>query len=334
MTTPAQRAQSNTEMTASFEINLNALSLLALVVGMFLIYNTMTFAVVQRRPLIGTLRCLGVSRGEIARLMMVEGGVIAVVGTLVGLALGIGLAHLLIGLVARTINDIYFAVSVSTITLTAFPLIKGVVLGLGASVVALAIPTWEAARTPPRTVLRRSSYEEQTVRIVPWLAGIGMCLMALGGIIMWLIPAIYASYVGLLALTLGAAMVTPQVTVWLMQLVRPLATRWFGLVAGMAVRDVVTSLSRTAVAIAALMIAVAVTIAVGVMVASFRVTVVDWLTTTIRADVFVSAPTITANRLISPLPNGVDTTIVRLPGVERIRRYRSIMLPTERTPVL
>ncbi|MCE2850482.1 MAG: ABC transporter permease, partial [Chloroflexaceae bacterium] len=108
----------------------------------------------------------------------------------------------------------------------------------------------------------------------------------------------------------------------------------FGLVAGMAVRDVVTSLSRTAVAIAALMIAVAVTIAVGVMVASFRVTVVDWLTTTIRADVFVSAPTITANRLISPLPNGVDTTIVRLPGVERIRRYRSIMLPTERTPVL
>jgi putative ABC transport system permease protein len=183
-------------------------------------------------------------------------------------------------------------------------------------------------------VLRRSSYEEQTVRIVPWLAGIGMCLMVLGGIIMWLIPAIYASYVGLLALTLGAAMVTPQVTVWLMQLVRPLATRWFGLVAGMAVRDVVTSLSRTAVAIAALMIAVAVTIAVGVMVESFRVTVVDWLTTTIRADVFVSAPTITANRLISPLPNGVDTTIARLPGVERIRRYRSIMLPTERTPVL
>ena len=334
ITTPAQRAQSITEMTASFEINLNALSLLALVVGMFLIYNTMTFAVVQRRPLIGTLRCIGVTRAEIARLMMVEGGVIAVLGTMVGVGLGIGLAQLLIGLVARTINDIYFAVSVSTITLTAFPLIKGVVLGMGASVVALAIPTWEAARTPPRTVLRRSSYEEQTVRVVPWLGAIGMGLMVLGGIIMWLIPAIYASYAGLLALTLGAAMITPLVTVWLMRLVRPLATRWFGLVAGMAVRDVVTSLSRTAVAIAALMIAVAVTIAVGVMVASFRVTVVDWLTTTIRADVFVSAPTITANRLISPLPDGVDTTIARLPGVERIRRYRSIMLPTDSTPVL
>ena len=60
LTTPAQRAQSITQMTESFEINLNALSLLALVVGMFLIYNTMTFSVVQRRQLLGTLRCLGV----------------------------------------------------------------------------------------------------------------------------------------------------------------------------------------------------------------------------------------------------------------------------------
>lgn len=334
MTTPAQRAQSITEMTASFEINLNALSLLALVVGMFLIYNTMTFAVVQRRPLLGTLRCLGVTQGEIARLMLIEGSVIAVVGTVVGLGLGIGLAQLLIGLVARTINDIYFAVTVSAITVTAIPLIKGVVLGLVASFVALGIPTWEAARTPPRTVLRRSSYEEQTAIIVPWLGGIGVVLMVLGGLIMWQIPIILASYAGLLALTLGAAMVTPLATVWLMRLVRPLATRVFGLIAGMAVRDVVTSLSRTAVAIAALMIAVAVTIAVGVMVASFRVTVADWLTTTIRADVFVSAPTITSNRLITPLPDGVDDVVTRLPGVERVRRYRSIMLSTTSTPVL
>jgi putative ABC transport system permease protein len=102
----------------------------------------------------------------------------------------------------------------------------------------------------------------------------------------------------------------------------------------MAVRDVITSLSRTGVAIAALMIAVAVTIAVGLMVASFRVTVVDWLTTTIRADVFVSAPSLNANRLDTPLPAGVAERIATLPGVERIRRYRSTMLPTDATPVM
>ncbi|MBM4414024.1 MAG: FtsX-like permease family protein, partial [Chloroflexi bacterium] len=332
--TPEQRAQSTTEMTASFEINLNALSLLALVVGMFLIYNTMTFAVVQRRQLLGTLRCLGVSQGEIARLMLVEGAVIGILGTALGIAIGIGLAQLLLSLVSRTINDIYYVVSVSSIQLSIWPIFKGVVLGLLASLVALAIPTWEAARTPPRTVLRRSSYEEQTQRMVPILGVVGAALVLIGGVIMWLGPNIFFSYAGLLALTLGAAMVTPICTVWLMQIIRPVAVRVFGLVAGMAVRDVVTSLSRTAVAVAALMIAVAVTIAVGLMVASFRLTVVDWLSTTIRADVFVSAPSITANRLDTPLPAGVAERVATLEGVERVRRYRSVLIPTDQTPVL
>ena len=332
--TPEQRAQSTTEMTASFEINLNALSLLALVVGMFLIYNTMTFAVVQRRQLLGTLRCLGVSQGEIARLMLIEGVVIGILGTALGVGIGIGLAQLLLSLVSRTINDIYYVVSVSTIQLSFWPIFKGVVLGLLASLVALAIPTWEASRTPPRTVLRRSSYEEQTQRMVPILGVAGTILVVIGAVIMWLGPNIFFSYAGLLALTIGAAMVTPICTVWLMQIIRPIAVRLFGLVAGMAVRDVVTSLSRTAVAVAALMIAVAVTIAVGLMVSSFRLTVVDWLSTTIRADVFVSAPSITANRLDTPLPAGIAERVATIDGVERIRRYRSVLIPTDQTPVL
>ena len=68
-------------MILAFQLNLTALSLLALVVGMFLIYNTMTFSVVQRRPLIGTLRALGVTRGEVFALVMGEALVIGVVGT-------------------------------------------------------------------------------------------------------------------------------------------------------------------------------------------------------------------------------------------------------------
>jgi putative ABC transport system permease protein len=237
-------------------------------------------------------------------------------------------------LVARTINDIYFVVNVTQIQVSWFALLKGSVLGIVASFVALAIPTLEAARTPPRTVLRRSSYEEQMMRIVPILAVVGLLGMTVGGVVMWQGPSIWFSYAGLLFLTLGAAMVTPWTTVVLMQALRPLAVRYGGLISGMAVRDVITSLSRTGVAIAALMIAVAVTIAVGLMVASFRVTVVDWLTTTIRADVFVSAPSLNANRLDTPLPAGVAERIATLPGVERIRRYRSTMLPTDATPVM
>ena len=67
-------------MTAAFRTNLTALSLLALVVGMFLIYNTMTFSVVQRRPLFGTLRCLGVTRAEVFTLVVGEAFIVGVSG--------------------------------------------------------------------------------------------------------------------------------------------------------------------------------------------------------------------------------------------------------------
>src|SRR5205807_7058816 len=105
-------AGATARMILAFQWNLAALSLLALVVGMFLIYQTMTFSVVQRRPLIGSLRALGVTRGEIFALVMSEALVIGIAGTLVGVGLGFGMAQGLLRLVTRTINDLYFVLSV------------------------------------------------------------------------------------------------------------------------------------------------------------------------------------------------------------------------------
>src|SRR5207249_2129765 len=123
-------------MILAFQWNLTALSLLALVVGMFLIYQTMTFSVVQRRPLIGSLRALGVSRDEVFWLVMSEAAVIGIAGTVAGLGLGFAMAQGLLRLVTRTINDLYFTLSVHDVTLEPMTLAKGVLLGLGATAVA------------------------------------------------------------------------------------------------------------------------------------------------------------------------------------------------------
>ena len=64
------RNETLNQMTKAFELNLSALSLLALIVGMFLIYNTISFSIVQRRAVLGTLRCLGVTRREIFGLVL------------------------------------------------------------------------------------------------------------------------------------------------------------------------------------------------------------------------------------------------------------------------
>ena len=104
-------------MTRAFRLNLTALSQLALVCGLFLIYNTMTFSVVQRRGLIGTLRALGVTRREVFTLVLGEALGVALLGTAVGLAAGVLLGRGLVRLVTQTINDLYFVVSVRELSI-------------------------------------------------------------------------------------------------------------------------------------------------------------------------------------------------------------------------
>lgn len=323
---PAQRTQAIAQMTAAFELNLSALSMLALIVGMFLIYNTITFSVVQRRGLLGTLRCLGVTRYQVFALVLVEALVIGVVGSLAGLGLGIALGRGLVHLVTQTINDLYFAVSVRDIAISAVPLIKGFVLGVGATLGAAAVPALEATLTPPRTVLRRSSYEERVRRVVPWAAVVGMGLLVVGvGVLAIPSTSLVLSFGALFAMTLGAAALTPMVTLVLMRVAHPVLGRMLGLLGRMAARDVVATLSRTSVAIAALMIAVSVTIGVGLMVGSFRQTVVRWLDASLRADIYVSVHTRLAdNRLDLTLPPGLVERFQVAPGVARARRYRSV----------
>jgi len=119
------------QMTAAFELNLTAMSLLAMVVGIFLIYNTVTFSVVQRRGLFGVLRCLGVTRGQLFALILGEAALFSLVGSLLGLGLGVVLGRTVVGLITQTINDFYFVVSVRQISLSGFTLAKASSSGFG-----------------------------------------------------------------------------------------------------------------------------------------------------------------------------------------------------------
>src|SRR5690606_19278175 len=125
-----RRSETTRAMIAAFDLNLTALGLLALVFGMFLIYNAMTFSVVQRRDLLGRLRTLGVTRREILRLVLREALWIGLAGAVLGAAGGALLGRGLVRLVTRTINDLYFAVSVEGVTLDVRVLVGGALLGV------------------------------------------------------------------------------------------------------------------------------------------------------------------------------------------------------------
>lgn len=326
------RARSNAvqQMSAAFELNLTALSLLALVVGMFLIYNTVTFSVVQRRRLFGILRALGVTGGQLFRLILVEAAVLSLIGSLLGLGLGVLLGRAMVQLVTQTINDFYFVVNVRDVPVPPFTLLKGVVIGVVAGIAASALPAWEAMRTSPQSTLRRSTLESRAQRVVPWLVLAWLVLGALGAFLLWLRDvSLMVTFGGLFTVLIAFALLTPPLTVVLMRLVVPLLARLQGAIGRMATRDIVRSLSRTSVAIAALMTAVAVIVGVSIMIGSFRQTVNSWLGQTLQADVYLSPPSLTANRVAGTLPPEAVAAAESWPGAERVVMARQVTVLAE-----
>ena len=322
------------QMTSAFRINLTALSLLALLVGTFLIYNTMTFSVVQRRPLFGTLRCLGVTRREVFALVVGEALLVGVIGAALGLGLGIVLGQGSVRLVTQTINDLYFVVNVRQVDIPFASLVKGIVLGIVATVVSAAPPAWEAASVPPRMALSRSGLESKAQRAVLWAAAAGVAALLLGVLLLALpTRSLIVSFAGTFAAVLGAAMLTPVAMTVLMRLAGRVTGRLWGALGRMAPRNVANALSRTSVAIAALMIAVSVAIGVSVMVSSFRFTVTTWLEQILQGDIYISAPSVTSTQSLTALAPGVLPIVQQWPGVERVDTLRSAVVESPIGPI-
>lgn len=326
------RTETTEEMTKAFRLNLTALSLLALVCGVFLIYNTMVFSVVQRRTLIGTLRALGVTRGQVFALVLGEAAVVALAGTAAGLGAGVLLARELVRLVTQTINDLYFVVSVRELAVPAAVLVKAGAIGIGATLAAALAPAIEAIRAAPRAAQIRSALEARLRRVLPRVTLAGAALLAIGaGLLAF--PGLVVSFAGLFAVILGSALLTPGATVFFMNRLRPVMGALFGILGRMAAGGVVASLSRTAVAIAALVIAVSATIGIGVMIDSFRGTVVRWLESTLRSDVYLGIPGRAGGFSGGDLDPEVALRAARLPGVERVNLLRRTEVPSSDGPV-
>ncbi len=315
------------EMTSAFRINLTALSLLALVVGLFLIYNTMTFSVVQRRPLFGTLRSIGVTRREVFALVISEALLVGFIGALLGIFLGTLIGQIAVRLVTQTINDLYFVLTVTGVQIPLWSVIKGALVGILATVMAAAPPAWEAASVPANLALSRSGLERKARRAVSLAAIAGVVLILLGSGAL-LVPSrnLILSFTATFIVIIGCSLEAPLLTSWFMRASsRPLG-RLMGSLGRMAPRDVVSSLSRTSIAVAALMVAVSVTIGVSLMVSSFRYTVITWLEETLQGDIYISAPSLTSTQSSAPLDPQVIDILEGWTGVKELYTLRSVQV--------
>jgi len=285
----AARSRATFGMTRAFRLNLTALSLLALLVGAFLIYSTMNFLVVRRTRTIGILRSVGVDRRGLVHAILSEALVVGVPGTLVGLLLGALLGSGLTGLVVQTIDDLYFRLRVDALALAAWPFAKAAALGLGMTLLAALGPALEAASIPPRAVLSRASMERRTRRRLPWLLAAAAVALVLAVLLLAAgRNSLVISFAGLFGVFLACAFATPPATAGLMSLLDRALPARAPVPVRMAIRGTTASLSRTGVSVAALAVSVATVVGVGLMVSSFRISVDDWLRQTLVADFYLA----------------------------------------------
>ncbi|MCP5420045.1 MAG: ABC transporter permease [Gammaproteobacteria bacterium] len=315
----ATRNQATVDLSAAFSLNLTAMSLLALVVGMFLIYNTMTFSVVQRRGLLGMLRALGADRRELFSVVLGEALLLGLAGILLGALLGLWIGSGLVHLVTRAVNDLYFTLNVREYFVTPLSLLKAGGMGLLVTLIAAWLPAREAAAAPPGAVLSRAALEARWRAALPRLSLFGLLLLLLGFVLLGFSSGLLAGFVGLFLLILGCALLTP---VFMVALVRVNQGLIRGLPARMATRDVARHLSRTGVAVAALMVAFAATVGVGVMIDSFRGGVAIWITDLVNADLYIAPIALESGDDTQTLNPAVVAGLRTASGVAAVSVYR------------
>ncbi len=330
-----QQSMSMTELIASYKLNLNSLSLMAAFVAVFIVYNAMLVSVRQRAPTLGILRCLGASRGQIVALYLLEAGIVAAIGGLLGVLGGWALARGLVGSIASTINDLYTAVRPSPVALDGAMFAKGLLVACASCLAGALVPLIQASRTPPINAMRQSAVAGRSSRAAGRLFIAGMVLLALS-LAVYALPgeSPMAGFAMALLMGLGFAALCPLLTRWIclgvIRIVRPRQN----LPMQMAAAGVARSLGITGVAVAAMMLATAMTISIRTMVSSFRGALDHWLDRRFSADVLIGPELLVNHKVESTIDPAVERWISRQPELRSMVHFRAIYSDVGGKPTL
>jgi putative ABC transport system permease protein len=321
------RTAENRRMLAAFRWNLRVLSYIALVVGAFLIYNTISVSVVRRRAEIGIVRALGATRGGVMLAFLGEALCLGFAGGILGIVLGRVMAESAVQLVAATVGSLYVSSTPAPIELSAGAVGLAIATGVVVAVLSALAPSWEASEVTPVEAMSRGRRDHvvrmRKLRDLAIAAGLGVAAYAaaqqepIGG------KPVFG-YLAALLMIASAAFAIPALVAGLSAITGPFLRRYLGVEALLASRSLTGSLRRTSVLTGALATAIAMTVAVGIMVGSFRQTVLLWMDDRLQADLYLrpagpSGPD--RHPTISPDLAERLTALPEIADVDRFRAY-------------
>jgi putative ABC transport system permease protein len=329
---PARRGRQVEKMLEAFHFNLTALSYIALLVGLFLIYNTVSISVITRREEIGTLRALGVTRHGVLGLFLAEAAALAVVGCALGLPLGRLLSFAAVKLTATTVNALYIAVAAAPPPLELKHAVLAFAVGLPLALVASAVPALEASRVAPTAAMRGSDRIDARFRLRRRYFVVPLILFALAW---WLarqeavagLPLF--GYASAVAVVFGAAFVVPAVLFAVARGGRGALARLFKVEGRLAHANLAGAIPRIAISVAALAVSLSMMVAVAVMIGSFRETVVYWVGQTLQADLYLRPAARHNVAADVTLSAEVESVVASHPAVAAVDRFRNFDVPYE-----
>jgi putative ABC transport system permease protein len=322
---PSRRNERVEKMLRAFRVNLFALAGVALLVGIFLVYNTVLISILRRRKDVGVMKTLGAAPAQVFRAFILEGLLFGAVGSALGIVLGDALAYLVLRLIGRTINALYVASQPEAIVLTPTIALVGGAVGMLLSLASAVQPSIEAAHVPPNLLIR-GGMQQRVARprrnalaagaLACFACGAASCAMPpLDGIAV-------GGYLAVLFVVVGFSLLSPMIVLAISSLLRRPLRAAYGIVGQLAAASIPASLRRTSIACAALAMATGMMIAVALMVGSFRETVRVWVDQTVSSDLWLRPAKGLTNADVALFPPSIVDELRRVPFIAAVDPVR------------
>ncbi len=317
-------------LVASFRYNLQFVSLIAVLVGIFLLYNTVFISVVKRRTEMGILRSLGADKKTVVMLFAVQGLVLGLIGSLLGIFFGQIIAYFSVIAVEKTISTMYSAVSISGYLITRHDALMALLLGLFISLLASAVPSFEASKIRPNESSREGSFEGRYRRYQKIAAFAGILFILSGALVSYLdyrhmpFEFPFFAYGGILFVIAGFTFISPFYLGVILRIIKRPVERIFGAIGKITLGDMRGNIYRFSVALMSVAISSALIIAILTLIFSLRGSLQGWIHKNITSDVYIKPESCKANYCFYPMSNEIFGTVKGLPEVEGVDRFRGL----------
>lgn len=312
---PSSRGEAVTDSLGAYQLGLNFFSVVSLFVGSFLIYNAFAMTIVERTREIGMLRAVGMTRRQVGGMVLTEAGLLGLASSLLGVGFGVLLAQFLARIVSGVTGQ-----AVEQVTAATADLAQAVGVGVLVTVLAAALPAWQAARVSPIQALgMRAALDEGRWRT----AGLrfGPLTVAAALLILYRVPlrpdvTFAVGSNAIFAMLLGATLCIPLLTQPVERLLRPLTFLLFGNEGRLGSSNVNRAQGRTALTVAALMVGISMVVGIQGMTLSFETDMMAWVDTALGGDLFVRSP-------LEMRPD-VEARLLTLPEITAVTKTRYI----------